>query len=235
MPKGPGVRCGDTDCKPGWLCCLGVDDAPRCLPQTQARSCKQGDRERLRACDDASDCGAGNVCCESREHEGSTSCRAMKDCTLKLCARGDTCVNDDYTCLSDGSSPTGGQCVYRRGTTACGHEARCSGDTPWCLWDRPTRSGECVEPLAGLTVLRCTSEKDCPNELACCWVGIAGGDAHCGTSCLDLGASTRLLCSDDAECSYINQLLEPLGVPPWRCLSLAEGEGPPGVKACTPP
>lgn len=119
----------------------------------------------------------------------------------------------------------------------CGGAERCPADKPWCVWDVPAQTGTCVPRRDTHAILRCSSERDCEQESACCWMGIEGGDSFCGSICMDLGASTVMLCSSDSECYYINQLVRAALTDkrPWRCVPIPDGAAPPGYKACIPP
>lgn len=119
-------------------------------------------------CDDASDCQAGEVCCQEAVAGGYEVYVCGKaPCGLReVCVEGGACERG-LTCQSSKKYPTGASCVSAKKGAQCGTE-RCSGQTPVCCWDSNAGTGRCVgesEPCStndnGKVAYHCSSKADC--------------------------------------------------------------------------
>jgi len=153
-------------------------------------------------CDDASDCGAGEVCCENDAGSGSVVYQCAKaPCGLRevcvegsACRPGLTCQSAKHTPLGD--TPTGAACAAAQKGAQC-NKQRCSGQRPVCCWDPEASTGTCIgenEPCGtshGRKVAyRCSSKADCggyfclartPEGTFCAGLGVLFEGAVCMT------------------------------------------------------
>lgn len=204
----PGTfSCGDQfrgyrACQVGAETCCEGD---RCVPRgAEPESCVV-----RHECDTTADCPDGQTCCMSshplerpyyaRRCEAKT-CRQAESCRKGTCPTGQRCSR------FDAPGPVGvGSCVAQHGEVACGAQT-CRGPTPYCAWNRDTRSGECIaddgsaSPMAYL----CDDDGDClPGER--CWLATVDGSFCCrGESCLDEAAYSRFTrCRTAKDCPVL--------------------------------
>jgi hypothetical protein len=232
-----GVRSPQDRCAKGERCCVtfpadrGAPPDAKVEAVCQAWS-KKTDQEGLSCsgwtllCDEASDCGAGEVCCGwGGDNPLHAECRKASDCKgTMLCVPGGSCP-DNLLCIGPWLSwAETHRCVAPTKTAIpCGSKGICPAERPFCRWDEAKRTGTCVErkpsdaPREGSDVFECFSRSDC---------GI-GGQRCCGSSSRsacngDCGThfpGSDVLCKSDAECEQGK-----------RCVSAASG--PPSLRRC---
>jgi hypothetical protein len=165
------VRCGTHQCDLRDSYCKNVGDVESislgCAPKGPDFDPDDVVPHSL-LCDDASDCQAGEVCCQNPVPGGFVVYACGKPpCSLReACIEGGAC-QPGLTCEPSKDSPTGALCVATDQGAQCGKD-RCSGARPVCCWDETAGTGTCVpegEPCAtndnGKVAYRCSSKADC--------------------------------------------------------------------------
>lgn len=245
---GPGVPCVFPDdnpadyparCSSAERCCvLFPPDHPsdadppethRCVGHASDDECPGPDKWDL-ACDEASDCGKGEVCCgQATLGPLRTWCVAADKCDATLvCLPGSAECPKSFHCERRWASYAHSlRCVWDGPkSVACGGE-KCSGKTPICQWDLASTSPR--SPTSGRTqcvasrssdenarAFECSSRADCGGTQICC--GSPHGSA-CSGSCATYFPGPETFCASDRECKKGE-----------RCV--AEGELPPGFRVC---
>ena len=146
-------------------------------------------------CDDASDCKAGEVCCQNPVAGGGV----VYECGKAPCGLRETCLEGGVcqpglVCESGKDTPTGAHCVAEQKGAQCDTE-RCSGQRPVCCWDATARTGTCVgenEPCATREnrkeAYRCSSKADCGGYFCAAQVNetfcVGEGYVFMGVACL---------------------------------------------------
>ncbi len=247
---GPGVPCvfpGDdrtgrpARCSSAERCCVlfAPDQGPDAGEPSQhlcvghgSDECSGPERWDL-ACDEASDCGKGEVCCG---HGGlgplRTWCDAPEKCDATVvCLPGSAECPKGFHCGGRWLSYAHSQrCVWDGPkSVSCGAE-KCSGETPICEREVASSSRnsptfgrtKCVASAASTDTARafeCSSRADCGGKQICC--GSPFGSA-CNGSCSTYFPGPETLCASDRECKKGE-----------RCVA---GEDlPPGLRLCQGP
>jgi hypothetical protein len=146
-------------------------------------------------CDDASDCKAGEVCCQNAIAGGYV----VYECGKPPCSLRETCIEGGacrpgLTCQLSSDSPTGATCVSAHKGAQCGKQ-RCSGPRPVCCWNAQASTGTCVgesEPCAtrdgSKAAHRCSSRADCGGYFCAAQVDgtfcVGEGYVFMGVSCM---------------------------------------------------
>jgi hypothetical protein len=129
------ISCGKTRCAaPGELCVWSESAfAWTCVPAPGPDAGAPGDSY---ACDDGTDCPAGETCCRPFANMGSPSCVRREDvsstCQMELCLREGARCPAGRTCTSRGGDEPG-DCLAPPGPATCGGGARCPAGAPFCV------------------------------------------------------------------------------------------------------
>ena len=140
-------------------------------------------------CDDSSDCGPRERCCE----EWFTSDRDVTVCKAGGCELHELCV-PERPCRTPRTSCVSGVC---RGTGAripCG-AVTCQGKTPLCCVDEVHGTRTCGARCESGNAIACTHRADCPPGN---WCQGYGGRTWC-TGMVDI-ANASVLCAADSDC-----------------------------------
>ena len=189
------------------------------------------------ACDDSSDCAAGEVCCAELLGDTITVTRCVPPGEVgttcyspELCRRG-TCRTGDTSCrVGPGCEPNDsachGLCENTSVAVPCGGSS-CSGASGLCCMEGD--KGSCVASASDCSVdvakhraaWPCTTDAHCGSGMTCCVVQAGMRGASCRFVCN--GPLDAAACTKDGDCAR-----HPGGA--QACNPVAEG--PPGAKAC---
>lgn len=200
------VHCGDQTCVVGESrCWMPQGGAPRCVSQSEASGFAQSGREEdaVIACDDASDCAEGEICCAG-QYRGGTGPH------MHLCNEGPCDVA--IACAVPSDCPKGlyckkletgfGHCEVAEPGVQCG-TSRCTGATPVCCWNPGTGKGRCIAEEGSEAAcsgddeerLRCRGKGDC-GGYHCCVMMLSQTECH--STCP--GPSLTVACQTMADC-----------------------------------
>lgn len=235
--SGPGVACSEDRCVKGQICCRLAD--ARCLPADQEAACLAGVGRGLpeaAACDESSDCSAGQRCCRGRLDGDRLAVRCVPAdrCdrpwdrpggfglpAQEVCVAGGRCAKPGTACVAgtDGF----GECESAASRVTCGAAGLCPAERPWCFWDAAARTSECIPRgpwLREKGVLACDDNSDCPG-LFCC---AGNGTTFCSKECEPELAYAPLACRSAVNCYR----------PPPLVPSCTPAEDlPPGLGTCS--
>jgi hypothetical protein len=235
------VACGKVRCKaPGESC--GWDEGKRawaCEP-TKRDPAAAADFERaLYACDDGTDCPAGETCCVEWENRtfASHTCVARRNvqsqCMVEVCLpdgarcpNGRTCVVTSATFGND--TAVEGTCNAPKGTATCAEKKKCPADQPICVL--ADKGLQCVaegsatyKSASAHKRFECTRQGDCnagescqysfgeaPEVRSFCW---NYNPAFMGTLVCEPGDPN--FCGKDKECLARQTCHHAEGDPPW--------------------
>jgi hypothetical protein len=171
-PLLPGTfRCGQAACRAGKEnCCDFSATRGGCIPivreglQAQVLACQQVARPEesvsgVHRCNDATDCGAREACCEEWIWLGgfATTCQPIRG-GIPACGINEVCVS---TCRGRGAECQNGVCRKPLKQVKCG-ASMCEGDRPACCGDPLACRTEAECSADPLTVrYRCASPRDC--------------------------------------------------------------------------
>jgi len=160
------ISCGKTRCAaPGELCTWNESAfAWRCLPAPGADAGAPADSF---ACDDGTDCPAGETCCQRFANMGGSACVRRDDvsstCQRELCLRDGARCPPGRTCTSTGGDEPG-DCKAPSGPATCGGRTRCPPSAPVCV----SREGKLACAARGSPAWKaataryeCTLQSDC--------------------------------------------------------------------------
>ncbi|MCC6521808.1 MAG: hypothetical protein IT373_04035, partial [Polyangiaceae bacterium] len=216
------VRCGAARCRvPDERCCHGAE-GDRCVPDDGSAYCPdRGTEYASMACDDPSDCRAGDVCCLQMTPEGTqaTRCSPHPCPTAEVCVPGAAACHEGLRCEAE-HGDLEGRCVAAAPRARCGGRD-CAGAEPECCFSHAAELATCGKPgscdrhidLA----FGCASRADCGGYFCCQY---PGGYA-CAGSCGGAGA----LCATVDDCPAR------AGAPAVDCAPLP-GPAILGVKGC---
>ncbi|MCA9623222.1 MAG: hypothetical protein KC731_29585 [Myxococcales bacterium] len=153
--------------------------------------------QRRLHCDGASDCGAGELCCE-----WSAGWSTCVDATRPgACGGVELCRGDD-DCVTPGAVCEQGICVRSGREVACGDQS-CRGAEPICCarngppWSEPTFCAAEACPPHRSFELRCTAHDDCLDGQLCC---ASRQRSACAWFC---DGGTTPVCASDADCKGV--------------------------------
>jgi hypothetical protein len=233
----PGVRVsrqlcaanhGPGGCKVGQECCVESRDWT-CVPSAWNVAPEPG--EDLYACDDTSDCPAGQACCLTPSTvSGFFACTPRagpnSECWQEICVEG-----DGARC-PPGQICKKGECTSQNRAATCGNQ-RCPREEPFCV--SSGGKGRCAAPAeasaleaAGKVVLACTKPADCGAGFSCC-LRLRG--SFCRNGCDS--AAGGVLCSKDSDCP--RALGDQLVCAPIEGDELPDEQLPPGTRVCSDP
>lgn len=96
------IECGGITCHGEQVCCKDFIDDPECKP-----AAGKHDFDTVLFCDDASDCGPGQACCQKGTGSGDSVCRTGG------------CGSNEYTyCTTDAECPVNTKCTGNAGAGA---------------------------------------------------------------------------------------------------------------------
>jgi hypothetical protein len=227
--KAPGEKCGWDEGKRAWAC-----ESMKSSPEESA------DPERpLYACDDGTDCPAGETCCVEWGNRsfGAHTCVARRNvlsqCMVEVCLpdgarcpKGRTCVV--ASTMFSGDTAVEGTCNAPKGTATCAEKKKCPADQPICV---STDKGlQCVaegsaayKSAPAHKRFECTLQSDCNAGQSCQHsfgeapdVDTFCGDynpAFMGTLACEPGDPN--FCGKDKECLARQTCHHAEGDPPW--------------------
>ncbi len=231
------IACGAARCRAKEEVCVWVERARDwgCVARAAAAD---GDAY---GCDDASDCGAGESCCES-----FASAAIYVGCTPRggpgRDCRAEICVEGDGAGCPAGQACSKGYCesTAPKPPTRCGTGRACRGAAPLCQWLGGKAS--CVSSQAAVepaddneaSLYECTRPADCAKGEVCCSGTLRGlREAACSYACDQ--ANQHVLCASDADCrrdfcaGHDDEAACRKGV---ACVAPNDGVSPPWLKSC---
>jgi hypothetical protein len=218
--SGPGVICGASRCAASEICC-GFDRSGAvdiCVKATSsvmdtcvsalraAQAMSDGYSVHAASCDESSDCGENEFCCEKWIPGPS----AVKICTShpdKDCSLAEECIAGD--CRSAGTRCVGGRCIKTNAQIACGGET-CAGDRGICAWPHDPKRGKphCVDKLVNRggdnVYLTCGTSADCPKNA---WCVSAASETFCAHADA-LATQSLVACRNQSDCKEVESFVE---------------------------
>jgi hypothetical protein len=235
-PLAPGTfRCGETACRAGKeTCCSdgtthgcvatvapGPEDKAQYLA-TQMMACNalklENAFQSVVRCEDASDCGKDETCCEEWLFSGAYAmvCKPLRG-GAPACGIAEGCRT---TCRSKGAECHAGACRKPLDEVRCG-AGRCQGDKPACCGETPACHTEAECSASGVGPrYQCASPRDCIDSEHC-------ARSIMGTSCTRLWdvANTETVCDTVKDCPEEGCLVTRAKI---RCEGAADG-----LRTCT--
>lgn len=169
--KAPGEVCGFDPTKAEWAC---VTEAVALKAQASPGPASE---QWLFACDDASDCPAGEACCIAFMNQsfGAHSCVPKSEvnhrCAVEICLPdGAACPKDRKCTLSSpryaNDTAEEGTCVAPKGPATCAGNKKCPASAPVCVaagktWKCAAPGSPDYEAAPGEKRFECTREADC--------------------------------------------------------------------------
>ncbi|MFO0572090.1 MAG: hypothetical protein U0263_41085 [Polyangiaceae bacterium] len=121
------IACGRERCKAGEAVCARRDDGRwHCVPASESTS----QNGSVWACDEASDCGSGESCCQSFVHGGV---RGLRGAQRQL--RGGAVRGGRWCAVPRGARKCRhGACVPPLRSATCTGKKACPAEQPVCVW-----------------------------------------------------------------------------------------------------
>lgn len=215
-PGAPGstrgtISCGKFRCRAGKERCF-FDEAAQAWACGRAGAI-EANPMLVAACDDASDCGAGEVCCRSVMSAYAPVCvarsRFADECLAELCDVGGPACPAGRSCVARKPGAQG-ECEAPAGPATCAGGVKCPKDAPICVVDHGRLACVAEGSPAFMAVdvrsrYRCTRQEDCHAGDVCSYTyGEFRRPGDLGTTCgkLTPGITGTLVC-------------EPSGPPPF--------------------
>ena len=184
------IACGGATCRVGAEVCRSDSAIGRSTCEAAeeglVRSCHGGvPWFAFLACDDSSDCSAGELCCAATDETSCAACRAGPCPEVEVCVRDGVCA-PGARCVAVANDPIDGQCLdsFPRATgVPCGGSERCGDDRGVCCWSEASGRGRCASGAVARgfddacantpwtpheAVFACSSDRHCAAGQSCC-------------------------------------------------------------------
>jgi hypothetical protein len=193
------VACGSRLCHVDREVCCGGGATATCAPRvvTQTAPSNAELAPQIEACngslpmfcDDSSDCGSGELCCQ----EWFASDSDVTQCKKDRCTFTEPCV-PERPCRTPGTACFGHVCRRTDVHVPCDGQV-CTGATPLCCTDPEKGARACVAVCRTGSALTCTKAADCGNGRYC-----QGDEARSWCTGAPDIANAAVLCAADADC-----------------------------------